>query len=440
MHDAVLTALLHALDQSPGNTHLVDAMVRLCHPHPPPEALLDALRRTEPSTLAEEPRLLAAELLARAGESALALRWSDGDEPAARVGRAKVLLALKRAEEARSTYEQAVEDDPTLEEPALELQLHPGARDVRTPQGGTLVVLGRHDPVAAADYQPPPTFADVGGYETLKTSLRARLAQPGRLPRLLARFRRSARGAVLLYGPPGCGKTLLVQALAGETSHPLVHVRVGEVLDRYVGESEARLHALCEQARAQAPAILFFDDLEALGGARALAPGDRSLAAQLQTELDGAATNNEQILIVAATNVPWSIDPALRRAGRFDHLLFVPPPSREDRLAILQVHLRERPAAHDIDLDRLVRRTSTWSGADLAQLVDRAADRAITASISARREVPIDDTHLHAAAHDLAPSTLEWLTTARNHVRYTDAAQPFREIVEFLDAHARQRR
>jgi transitional endoplasmic reticulum ATPase len=132
------------------------------------------------------------------------------------------------------------------------------------------------------------------------------------------------------------------------------------------------------------------------------------------------------------------IDAALRRTGRLERAMFVPPPTRDERAAILQLHLRDRPTSPTLDLDGLARRTSGFSGADLAQLAEHAADLAIEASVTARREVPIGDAHLGAAADQLTPTTLEWLTTARNHARYADGAHQYREVIEFLDRHGRK--
>jgi SpoVK/Ycf46/Vps4 family AAA+-type ATPase len=130
--------------------------------------------------------------------------------------------------------------------------------------------------------------------------------------------------------------------------------------------------------------------------------------------------------------VPWAIDPAFRRPGRFDRVLFVPPPDRPARASILKILLAGRPTAASIDPDLLAQRTSSFSGADLENLVDTAADRAIADSLTRNTEVPIDQAHLLGALAEIKPTTVEWLTTARNYARYANEGGQYDEVLEFL--------
>ena len=143
------------------------------------------------------------------------------------------------------------------------------------------------------------------------------------------------------------------------------------------------------------------------------------------------------MLILGATNVPWAVDSAFRRPGRFDRVLFVPPPDERARRGILQLQLQGRPQANDIDTAQLARRTSGFSGADLRHLVESAVDEAIEQSIHDGREVPLAMAHLQAALRDTRPTTLEWLTTARNHARYANQAGQYDEVLAFLQQHGR---
>ena len=184
---------------------------------------------------------------------------------------------------------------------------------------------------------------------------------------------------------------------------------------------------------------MFFDEIEALAGKRQYTREATSskLVSQFLSEMDGFIKNNAGVLILAASNVPWAIDPAFRRPGRFDRVLFVPPPDRAARAAILQILLAGRPTAADIDAAALAARTSGFSGADLENLVDTAADRAIAASLEHNSEVPIDQGHLIAALGEIKPTTVEWLTTARNYARYSNEGGQYDEVLDFLRRHGK---
>jgi SpoVK/Ycf46/Vps4 family AAA+-type ATPase len=216
-------------------------------------------------------------------------------------------------------------------------------------------------------------------------------------------------------------------------------VAISDVLDMYIGESEQKLHALFEKARASAPAVMFFDEIEALGGKRQYTREATSskLVSQFLAEMDGFAQNNSGVLVLGATNVPWAVDPAFRRPGRFDRTLFVPPPDRAARRSILEILLRSRPVAESLPLDDLAARTGGFSGADLQNLVETAADEAIAASLAAEREVPIAGEHLRAALGEVKATTAEWLTTARNYARYANEGGQYDEVLQFLEKHGK---
>src|SRR5213075_1616374 len=152
-------------------------------------------------------------------------------------------------------------------------------------------------------------------------------------------------------------------------------VGINDVLEMWIGQSERNLHELFERARAEKPCVLFFDEVDALGASRAdlRQSAGRHLINQFLSELDGVKDSNEGVLILAATNAPWHLDSAFRRPGRFDRILFVPPPDRTARASILEVHLRGKPA-EDIDLDAVAKKAENFSGADLKAVVDMAAE------------------------------------------------------------------
>jgi transitional endoplasmic reticulum ATPase len=390
-------------------------------------------------------KLLAPVALQR-GEAQALLVWLEaageaGQRPELLIARARALSALYRSEEALRAYERAVAANPVLEDADLRLAL-----EVQMPSGGEGKARQRvggerdADPSAWIDSpRPVVRFADVGGHEGIKDKIRKKIILPMQKPSLFQRFRRKAGGGVLMYGPPGCGKTLLARATAGECNYTFLNVQIADVLDMYIGESERKLHALFEKARAAAPAVLFFDEVEALGAKRSTSHDSATskLVSQFLTEMDGFASRNENVLILGATNVPWAVDPAFRRPGRFDRVLFVPPPDRGAREAILRLHLSDRPVAPGLDVDAIAQKTSGYSGADLENVVDTAADAAIESSLATQVETPIQQGHLLAALQEVRPTTLEWLTTARNHARYANEGGQYDEVLEFLNRNGR---
>jgi SpoVK/Ycf46/Vps4 family AAA+-type ATPase len=280
------------------------------------------------------------------------------------------------------------------------------------------------------------SFADVGGLEDVKKQITRRIVTPFKKPSLFAKYRRKAGGGVLLFGPPGCGKTLLARATAGECDARFVNVPVVDVVDKYIGEAERKLAAIFADARRDTPTVLFFDELEALAGSRGghAHQSHVSLVSTFLAEMDGFAHNNEGVLILAATNMPWAVDAAFRRPGRFDRVQFVPPPDRAARAEILRLHLAGRPLAPDCDADAMAAKTAGYSGADLENLVNTAVDLAIEEALASGVESPVAQHHLAAALAEIRPTTLEWLTTARNYAKYSNAGGQYDDVAAFLKA------
>ena len=164
----------------------------------------------------------------------------------------------------------------------------------------------------------------------LKEEIRLKIIYPLQHADLYAAYGKSAGGGILMYGPPGCGKTHLARATAGEIKAGFLSVGINDVLDMWIGNSERNLHEMFEQARQNKPCVLFFDEVDALGASRSdmRASAGRHLINQFLSEMDGVQSANEGVLVLAATNAPWHLDPAFRRPGRFDRVLFVPPPDR----------------------------------------------------------------------------------------------------------------
>ncbi|HJU40122.1 MAG TPA: ATP-binding protein, partial [Tahibacter sp.] len=339
-------------------------------------------------------------------------------------------------------YRAAIAANPTLDDARLAAELAPPGNAPR-PGAERVVANDDTDRTEMTRLLKPEltsvTFADVGGLDEIKQQIRRRIITPFQKPSLFERFRRRAGGGILMYGPPGCGKTLLARATAGECGAKFYNVALEDILDMYIGESERKLHAIFGEARRTAPSVLFFDEIEAIGGKREHTREATSskLISQFLAELDGFAQNNQGVLILGATNVPWAVDPAFRRPGRFDRVLFVPPPDQAAREDILKNLLRDRPLDGPIDTATLARATSSFSGADLRHLVESAIDEAIDASLDAGREVPLTMAHLKAALEDLKPTTLEWLTTARNYARYANEGGQYDDVLDFIKRNSR---
>jgi SpoVK/Ycf46/Vps4 family AAA+-type ATPase len=201
----------------------------------------------------------------------------------------------------------------------------------------------------------------------------------------------------------------------------------------WIGNSERNLHALFDQARDNKPCVLFFDEVDALGARRSdmQHSGGRHLINQFLAEMDGIASNNDGLLILAATNSPWHLDPAFRRPGRFDRVLFVPPPDAAARAEILRILCRDKPV-QDIDYAHLAKKTDQFSGADLKAVLDIAIEGKLREAMKAGVPKPLTTADLQSAAAGLKPTTKEWFATARNHALYANQGGMYDDILKYL--------
>lgn len=449
MDDSTLDQLEAALSASPGNVALITLLLKACLERGDYSRGLKLLPddlQSQPGNEALKP--VAAQLYLAAGDAQKALELADGDDAQTQLLRARALADLGRLKDGQVEYRAAIDANPALEDMALWRRLNVSVTSIDKGEGRPRLRVISNDDTDQTEVRrllvpesQDVTFADIGGLDELKKTIHKKIILPYQKPGLFERFRKRVGGGVLLYGPPGCGKTMLARATAGECKAKFFNVAISDVLDMYIGESERKLHALFEQARAQAPAVMFFDEVEALGGKRSNTRDSTSskLVSQFLSEMDGFTQDNKGVLILAATNVPWSVDSAFRRPGRFDRTLFVPPPDRVARETMLQLMVKGRPLAADIDFAFLAKNTSGFSGADLGELVETAADEAIEESIEQGGEQPICDRHFKQALKEVRATTLEWLTTARNYARYANEGNQYDEVLAFLDKHGKGR-
>jgi SpoVK/Ycf46/Vps4 family AAA+-type ATPase len=283
---------------------------------------------------------------------------------------------------------------------------------------------------------PAVTLADVGGLADVKARLAAGFLTPLRNPGLRRLYGKSLRGGLMLYGPPGCGKTFLARAVAGELDAGFIPVSLADVLDMWVGQSERNLHEVFELARRSAPCVLFLDEVDAIGQKRTQLRSSamRSTVNQLLAELDGIASDNDGVFVLAATNAPWDVDVALRRPGRLDRALLVLPPDDDAREAILRYHLRGRPIAA-IDISKVAARTGGMTGADLAHVCETAAERALMDSAVSGVVRMIEMRDLNAALAEVRPSARAWFDTARNVALFANDSGEWDELLRYLKQH-----
>jgi SpoVK/Ycf46/Vps4 family AAA+-type ATPase len=398
MDDATLDALRRAIGAAPDDIHLRLHLGRM---------LLDAGRRDEAIS-----------------EAAAALQLAPGNANARRLMADAVADAVPDALDLPAG-DPAKTHEPGFDWKAAESQVE----DLAAP----MFVDEAEDGVAAFDVERSTlTLKDVGGMQSVKDRLTAAFLAPLRNPELRALYGKSLRGGLLMYGPPGCGKTFIARALAGELGAKFISVGISDILDPYIGVSERNVHELFALARREAPVVVFLDEIDALGQRRSMTRSSgRNTVNQILTELDGVDAANEGVFVLAATNQPWDVDPALRRPGRFDRTVLVLPPDQAAREAVFRYHLASRPV-EGIDLAALARASDGLSGADIAYVCEVAAERALTDSAMSGVTRLISMTDVTTALREITPSISSWLDSARNVVLFGDGDGTYAELRTYL--------
>jgi transitional endoplasmic reticulum ATPase len=389
---------------------------------------------------------------------------STPNDPAALLLHARLLQRTGSPVEAKASYEKARRLDPGIQDPELD-GLSGGAgeaaspppprlgaamgdsgqrlveeafsgRDGGLPQYSGAPPAGHRDPElpGLVVEKPGYGFEAVGGMTKVKEDVRMKIILPATNQELYAMYGKKAGGGILMYGPPGCGKTHLARATAGEIEAQFISIGLHDILDMWVGNSEKQLHQVFDYARRNAPCVLFFDEVDALAASRSdmRNSASRHTINQFLAEMDGVDASNEGVLVLAATNAPWHLDPAFRRPGRFDEIIFVPPPDAEARLKILEIFLSGKPV-EKLDLAKVASKTQEYSGADLRGLVDKVIEEKLRDAMKSGKPEPIRTNDLLGALKRQKPSTREWLATARNYAAFANEGGVYDDIKAYLN-------
>ncbi|MEZ5042003.1 MAG: AAA family ATPase [Saprospiraceae bacterium] len=341
----------------------------------------------------------------------------------------KALLRSGSKKEAGEVYRDLVQFNPGLKDDELDQHF----RTYHFDMGGHMEEDDFYDEDAFQSTRPEINFNHVGGMQRVKEEIELKIIKPLEHQELYAAYGKKIGGGILLYGPPGCGKTHLARATAGEIEASFINVGISDVLEMWIGSSEKNLHEIFEVARSQTPCVLFFDEVDALGASRSdmRQSAGRQLINQFLSELDGVEADNEGLLIIGATNAPWHMDPAFRRPGRFDRIIFVEPPDQAGREAILQIMLVGKPLG-SLDLAAVAKKTEGFSGADLQAVVDICVEEKLKAAFTTGIPAPIQTKDLINASKLHKPTTREWFNTARNYALYANESGLYDDILAYL--------
>lgn len=460
-----LDALRLALQHSPDNAPLLMLLADGCLE----DGLVDEAEQSFQRVLSHDPAHAEARLgLARVAflqgkpsQAAVRAEQILSDTPACAAAYlllARIHITENDLSRARAMYDKGVALNRSLADPGIEKDLHgikPASdddsgrkraaitssgshiesangdksdEDDSHPRGGTAFDLG------LADFEKPKlNFAGVGGMEALKEEIRMKIIYPLQHAELFKAYDKKIGGGVLLYGPPGVGKTLISKATAGEIKANFIALGLHQILDMWIGNSEKNMHEVFELARQNAPSILFFDEVDALAADRRdlRQSAGRNLINAFLSEMDGAESDNDGVLIIGATNAPWHIDPAFRRPGRFDRTIFVPPPDEGGRAAIIEVMARKKPIG-ELDPHALAKKTDGFSGADIKAVFDLATEDVLNNAMKTGKVIPLTTKDLIKAASRHKPTTKAWFESAKNYAMYSNQSGFYDDVLKHL--------
>lgn len=338
---------------------------------------------------------------------------------------AKALLKEHSIGKASEVYQKALSLNPGFRDEELDKELRLGSiiAEEQEMDDSDLPFIQKAD----------ISFEDVGGMAHIKKEIELKIIRPLQHPELYKAYGKKAGGGILLYGPPGCGKTYIAKATAGQVNARFISVGLNDILDMWIGNSEKNLHHIFEIARQNTPCVLFFDEIDALGASRSdmKQSSGRHLINQFLQELDGIDGNNDGVLILGATNTPWHLDAAFRRPGRFDRIIFIPPPDGEARESILQLKLRNKPV-ESMDYKSLASKIENYSGADIEAIIDIAIEEKLEDSFKDGIPKPLNTKDILNAAKKHKASTSEWFSTAKNFALFANDSGLYDDILTYM--------
>lgn len=336
---------------------------------------------------------------------------------------AKCYLSEQNYESARGVYQSILAQDPNFEDSELDeaFRMKTTISEIEDDEDDSLFT------------KPDIDFSHVGGMDNVKREIDLKIIKPLENAELFASYGKKVGGGILLYGPPGCGKTFIAKATAGQINANFINIGLDDILDMWHGNSEKNLHRYFELARRKKPCVIFLDEVDALGAKRSdlRQSAGKNVINQFLSELDGINSNNDGVLIIGATNTPWHLDTAFRRPGRFDRIIFVPPPDQESKEKIIQLKLQGKPQK-DIDYRKIAKNTKDYSGADINAMIDIAVEKILEEALHTGIPRPIGTKDLLAACKVHKPSTIDWFTTAKNYALFANNSGLYDDILKYL--------
>jgi len=329
---------------------------------------------------------------------------------------------LNQLDKAITDYDKAIELNPNFTEAINHREI---AKGKASGGGGGAMATGteqQNQGINAVKLlsRPKMKFTEVAGMKKMKMEINEAIVYPLLKPDLARQYGKLAGGGILLYGPPGCGKTFIMKAAAGECESNFINAKISDIVDMYVGNTEKNLHNIFETARKNSPCIVFFDEVEAMGGRRedmTQSNAHMKMAVnQMLFEMDGVESNNSNVLVVGATNAPWDVDPALRRSGRFGKAIIIPEPDFTSRAEILKLHVRKVPAASNIAYNRLALATIGYASADLKAIVEEAAAIPWRDAFKTGKQRAVNTSDFIAAVKKKKSSLPPWYEQAKKQI------------------------
>jgi len=337
---------------------------------------------------------------------------------------ARSLLKEGNLDAARKLYQSTIASDPDHSNEELDMAFR---------QRHTISHSDEQDNCQFMQ-KPSINFSHVGGMSDVKKEIELKIIKPLEHADLYKQYGKKIGGGILLYGPPGCGKTYMAKATAGEINANFINIGLNDILDMWMGNSEKNLSGMFDLARRNAPCVLFIDEIDALGAKRSdlRQSAGKNVINQFLSELDGIESGNEGVLIIGATNCPWHLDSAFRRPGRFDRIIFVPPPDVVSKEEILKIMLAEKPIS-EIDYTKIAKNTKEYSGADLNALIDIAIEEKLLKALESGITEPLGTKDLIAASKKHKPTTIDWFQTAKNYALFANKSGLYDSILNYIN-------